>query len=48
VYIAVMVVGCLGIGVLAGALERRIPANANGVPTPSPAPSSPAPSPVGE
>ena len=32
VYIGVMVVGCLGIGVLASALERRIPASANGVP----------------
>ena len=32
-YIAVMVIGCLGIGVLALALERRIPASANGVPT---------------
>ncbi|MDF2574161.1 MAG: hypothetical protein K0S05_1073 [Agromyces sp.] len=31
VYIGVMVVGCLGIGVLATALERRIPAAANGV-----------------
>ena len=31
-YIAVMVIGCLGIGVLALALERRIPASANGVP----------------
>jgi MFS family permease len=38
VYIAVMVVGCLGIGVLATALERRIPASANGVPTPESAP----------
>ncbi|WP_307040680.1 MFS transporter [Agromyces ramosus] len=34
VYIGVMVVGCLGIGVLSTALERRIPASANGVPTP--------------
>ncbi len=33
-YIAIMVVGCLGIGVLALALERRIPASANGVPEP--------------
>ena len=33
-YIAIMVVGCLGIGVLALALERRIPATANGVPEP--------------
>ncbi|GAA4379888.1 MFS transporter [Agromyces bauzanensis] len=31
IYIMVMVVGCLGIGVLATALERRIPASANGV-----------------
>jgi MFS family permease len=31
-YIAVMVVGCIGIGLLATALERRIPASANGVP----------------
>ena len=31
VYIAVMVVGCIGIGVLALALERRLPASANGV-----------------
>lgn len=31
VYIIVMVVGCLGIGVLASALERRLPASANGV-----------------
>ncbi|MFD4421703.1 MFS transporter [Agromyces sp. NPDC058484] len=31
VYIAIMVVGCLGIGVLATALERRIPASVNGV-----------------
>ena len=30
----IMVVGCLGIGVLALALERRIPASANGVPEP--------------
>ena len=33
-YIAIMVLGCLGIGVLAFALERRIPASANGVPEP--------------
>jgi MFS family permease len=33
VYIGIMVVGCLGIGVLATALERRIPASANGVPS---------------
>jgi MFS family permease len=32
VYIAVMVVGCVSIGVLALALERRLPASANGVP----------------
>ena len=37
VYIGIMVVGCLGIGVLAGVLERRIPASANGVPEPEPA-----------
>jgi MFS family permease len=30
-YIAVMVIGCVGIGVLALALERRLPASANGV-----------------
>jgi MFS family permease len=30
VYIAVMVIGCVGIGVLALALERRLPASANG------------------
>jgi MFS family permease len=30
-FIAVMVVGCVGIGVLALALERRLPASANGV-----------------
>ncbi|MDR6905989.1 MFS family permease [Agromyces sp. 3263] len=35
-YIAVMVIGCLGIGVLALALERRIPAGANGVSAPAP------------
>lgn len=33
VYIGVMVVGCIGIGALALALERRIPANVNGVPS---------------
>lgn len=33
VYIAVMVLGCVGIGVLSSALERRIPASANGVPS---------------
>jgi len=32
VYIAVMVIGCAGIAVLALALERRLPASANGVP----------------
>lgn len=32
VYIAVMVVGCFGIGALALALERRIPPTVNGVP----------------
>lgn len=32
VYIAVMVVGCFGIGALALALERRIPTTVNGVP----------------
>lgn len=37
-YIGVMVVGCLGIGVLAAALERRIPASANGVPVREPEP----------
>lgn len=31
VYIIVMIAGCLGVGVLATALERRIPASANGV-----------------
>lgn len=36
-YIGIMVVGCLGIGVLAGVLERRIPARANGVLEPEPA-----------
>ena len=43
VYIAVMVVGCVGIGVLALALERRLPASANGVRTPeiAPEPGSP-------
>lgn len=34
-YIAVMVIGCAGIGVLALALERRLPASANGVPEPT-------------
>jgi MFS family permease len=33
VYIAVMVIGCVSIGVLAIALERRLPATANGVST---------------
>jgi MFS family permease len=40
VYIAVMVIGCVGIGVLALALERRLPASANGTPT-EPAVSTP-------
>jgi len=35
-YIAVMVAGCLGIGVLAAVLERRIPVSANGVPASEP------------
>jgi len=35
-YIAVMVIGCVGIGVLALALERRLPAHANGVPASEP------------
>ena len=38
VYIAVMVIGCLGIGALALALERRIPASVNGVASPEAAP----------
>jgi hypothetical protein len=33
-YIGIMVVGCIGIGVLSTALERRIPASANGVRVP--------------
>ena len=33
-YIVIMVVGCVGIGMLAAVLERRIPASANGVPEP--------------
>ncbi len=37
VYIAVMVIGCVGIGVLALALERRLPASANGVAASQPA-----------
>lgn len=37
VFIAVMVVCCLGIGVMAVALERRIPASANGITEPQPA-----------
>ncbi|GAA1798655.1 MFS transporter [Agromyces neolithicus] len=48
-YIAVMVAGCLGIGVLAAALERRIPASANGVREHEPEPvsgSEPASEPV--
>jgi MFS family permease len=36
VYIAVMVIGCVGIGALALALERRIPARVNGVPASAP------------
>jgi MFS family permease len=35
-YIAVMVLGCIGIGALALALERRIPASVNGVPASAP------------
>ena len=42
VYIAVMVAGCVGIGVLALALERRLPANANGVTESAPTPVDPA------
>jgi MFS family permease len=37
VYIGLMVVGCLAICVMAGALERRIPARANGVAEETPA-----------
>ncbi|GAA1509971.1 MFS family permease [Agromyces terreus] len=37
VFIGLMVVCCLGIGVMALALEKRIPATANGVPEPQPA-----------
>jgi len=33
-YIAIMVAGCVGIGVLAAALEHRLPPTANGVPEP--------------
>lgn len=40
-YIAVMVVGCVVIGVLAIALERRIPASANGVREPVEVPQAP-------
>jgi len=36
-FIAVMVIGCVGIGVLALALERRLPASANGVVASEPA-----------
>ncbi|WP_242609664.1 MFS transporter [Agromyces ramosus] len=43
-YIAIMVVGCLGIGALALILERRIPATANGVPEPVDAGQAPPPS----
>jgi len=35
-YIGIMVVGCLGIGLLASGLERRLPANANGITAPEP------------
>lgn len=41
-YIALMVAGCAGMAVLALALERRLPASANGI-APSPAPAAPAP-----
>jgi MFS family permease len=34
-FIAVMVAGCVGIGILALALERRLPAGANGAPVPA-------------
>ncbi len=37
-YIALMVLGCLLIGVMAFALERRMPAAANGITEPEPAP----------
>ncbi|NUT57720.1 MAG: MFS transporter [Agromyces sp.] len=40
-YIAVMVIGCLVIGALAIALERRIPASANGVTEPVEVPQAP-------
>ena len=40
-YIAVMVVGCVVIGVLAIALERRILASANGVSEPAEVPQAP-------
>jgi MFS family permease len=43
-YIALMVLGCLAIGVMALALERRMPAAANGITEPEPA----APAPVGK
>ncbi|WP_238476274.1 MFS transporter [Agromyces mariniharenae] len=45
-YIAVMVIGCLVIGVLAIALERRIPASANGVTEPVEVPQAPPVPPV--
>ncbi|MGW4929318.1 MFS transporter [Agromyces sp. NPDC004153] len=45
-YIAVMVIGCLVIGVLAIALERRIPASANGVTEPVEVPQAPQAPPV--
>ncbi|BDZ54973.1 hypothetical protein GCM10025870_20460 [Agromyces marinus] len=48
-YIATMVVGCVAIIALAIALERRVPATANGVPEPStPASPSPMPTPTSE
>jgi MFS family permease len=40
-FIAVMVIGCVGIGVLALALERRLPATANGEVTTSSEASTP-------
>lgn len=33
-YVALMVLGCVGVGVMALALERRIPATVNGVRAP--------------
>ena len=35
-YIGIMVVGCLGIGLLASGLDRRLPATANGITAPEP------------